>query len=117
MQQFVLRVIHHSPPPGRHTSLVVSPTLNSVQLYEMAKANVNILGLTVLIENTKRLLDNARRYSNWLRITIPLTSPGDYEKTELTLVPCCPSLLQLTYPAIPTAITKDFKLIEVQMEV
>ena len=52
-----------------------------------------------------------------MRITIPLTSPGDYEKTELTLVPGRLSLLQLTYPAIPTAITKDFKLIEVQMEV
>jgi hypothetical protein len=54
---------------------------------------------------------------NWLRITIPLTSPGDYEKTELILVSGHPSLLQLTYPAIPTAITKDFKLIEIQMEV
>ncbi len=107
----------YSPPPGRHTSLVVSPTLNSVQLYEMAKANVNILGLTILIGNTKRVLDNARGYLNWFRITIPLTSPSDYEKTELTLVPGCPSLLQLTYPAIPTAIAKDFKLIEVQMEV
>ncbi len=106
-----------SPPPGRHTSLVVSPTLNSVQLYEMAEANVNILGLTTLIGNTKRVLDNARGYLNWLRITIPLTSPGDYEKTELTLVPGRLSLLQLIYPAIPTAITKDFKLIEIQMEV
>jgi hypothetical protein len=54
---------------------------------------------------------------NWSRITIPLTSLGDYEKTELTLIPGCPSLLWLTYPAIPTAITKDFKLVEVQMEV
>jgi hypothetical protein len=63
------------------------------------------------------VLDNTRGYLNWLRITIPLTSPGDYEKTELTLVPGCLSLLQLTYPAIPTAITKDFQLIEVQMEV
>ncbi len=106
-----------SPPPGRHTSLVVSPTLNSIQLYETAKADVNILGLTALIGNNKRVLDNARGYSNWLRITIPLTSRGDYEKTELTLVPGCLPLLQLTYPAIPTAITKDFKLIEVQMEV
>ncbi len=106
-----------SPPPGRHTFLVVSHTLNSVQLYEMAEANVNILGLTALIGNTKRVLNNARGYLNWLRITIPPTSSGDYEKTELTLVPGCPSLLQLTYLAIPTAITKDFKLIEVQMEV
>jgi hypothetical protein len=56
----------HSPPPGRHTSLVVSPTLNSVQLYETAEANVNILGLTALIGNTKRVLDNARGYLNWL---------------------------------------------------
>ncbi len=57
-------------------------------------------------------------FLNWLRrITIPLTSPSDYEKTEFTLVPGCPSLLQLTYPAIPTAMTKGFKLIEVQMEV
>jgi hypothetical protein len=106
-----------SPPPGRHTSLVVSPTLNSIQLYETAEVDVNILGLTALIGNTKRVLDNARGYLNWLRITIPLTSPSDYEKTELTLVPGHPSFLQLTYPAIPTAITKDFKLVEVQMEV
>ncbi len=63
------------------------------------------------------MLNNARGYSNWLRITIPLTSPGDYEEAELTLVPGRPSLLQLTYPAIPTAITKNFKLIKVQMEV
>ncbi len=54
----------HSPPPGRHTSLVVSPTLDSVQLYETAEAGVNILGLIALIENTKRVLDNARGYSN-----------------------------------------------------
>jgi hypothetical protein len=105
-----------SPPPGRHTSLVVSPMLNSIQLYETAKANVNILGLTTLIGNTKHVLDNARGYSR-LRITIPLNCPGDYEKTELAQVPGCPSFLQLTYPAIPTAITKDFKLIEVLMEV
>jgi hypothetical protein len=32
----------HSLPPGRHTSLVVSPTLDSIQLYEMAEADVNI---------------------------------------------------------------------------
>jgi hypothetical protein len=60
----------HSPPPSRNTSLVVSPMLDSVQLYETAEANVNILGLTALIGNTKRVLDNARGYSNWLRITI-----------------------------------------------
>jgi hypothetical protein len=42
----------HSPPPGRHTSLVVLPTLDSIQLCEMAEANVNILGLTALIGNT-----------------------------------------------------------------
>jgi hypothetical protein len=39
----------HSPPSGRHTSLVVSSTLNSVLLYETAEADVNILGLTTLI--------------------------------------------------------------------
>jgi hypothetical protein len=33
----------HSPPLGKHTSLVVSPTLDSIQLYETAEANVNIL--------------------------------------------------------------------------
>jgi hypothetical protein len=107
----------HSPPSGRHASLVVPPTLNSIQLYETFEANVNILGLAALIENTKPVLNNARRYLNFLKITIPLTSPSDFEKTELTLVPGCPSLFQLTYPAIPTAMTTDFKLIEVQMEV
>ncbi len=50
----------HSPPPSRHTSLVVSPTLDSVQLYETAEADVNILGLTALIGNTKHVLDNAK---------------------------------------------------------
>jgi hypothetical protein len=112
-----IRAKGHSLPPGRHTSLVVSPMLDSVRLYETTKADVNILKLTALIGNTKRVLNNARGYLNWLRITIPLTSPGDYEKTELTLVPGCLSLLQLTYPAFPTASTKDFQLIEVQMEV
>jgi hypothetical protein len=63
------------------------------------------------------VLYNAQEYLNWLGITIPLTSLGDYEKTELILVPGCPSLLQLTYPAIPTSMTKDFKLIEVQIKV
>jgi hypothetical protein len=51
-----------SPPQGRHASLVVLPTLNPIQLYETAKANVNILGLIALIGNTKRVLDNARGY-------------------------------------------------------
>jgi hypothetical protein len=41
-----------SSPPGRHTSLVVFPMLNSIQLYETAEADVNILGLTALIGNT-----------------------------------------------------------------
>ncbi len=100
------------PPPGGHTSLVVSPMLNFIQLYEIAKADVNILGLKALIGNNKRVLDNARGYLNWLRITIPLTSLGGYEKTELTLVPGRPSLLQLTYPAIPTAITRTSNLLK-----
>ncbi len=99
----------HSPPPSRHTSLVVSPTLDSVQLYETAEADVNVLGLTALIGNAKRVLNNARGYSNWLRITIPLTSPSDYEKIELTLVPGCLSSSAYTpcnpysyYQGLPT---------------
>jgi hypothetical protein len=60
-----IRAQGHSSLSGRHTSLVVSPMLNSVKLYEMAKANINILGLTALIGNTKSVLNNASRgYSN-----------------------------------------------------
>jgi hypothetical protein len=52
-----------------------------------------------------------------MRITKPLNSPADYHKTELTVVPKCASILQLRYPAVSTALTKDFKYIEAQMEV
>jgi hypothetical protein len=52
-----------------------------------------------------------------MRTTKPLNSPADYDKTELTVVPKCPSILQLTYPAVSTALTKDVKFIEAQMEV
>jgi hypothetical protein len=51
-----------------------------------------------------------------MRITMPLTSPADYEKIELTLLPDRPQLLQLSYPAIPQAITNDFAMIKAQME-
>jgi hypothetical protein len=52
-----------------------------------------------------------------MRITKPLNSSAYYDKTELTVVPKCPSILQLTYPAVSAALTKDFKFIEAQMEV
>jgi hypothetical protein len=97
--------------------VVATPTFDTIQLYESSKSDANILGLTVLIGNTKRMLNNGRGYSNWMRITIPLTSPADYEKTVLMLVPDHPSFLQLAYHAISTAITQDFKHIEAQMEV
>ena len=52
-----------------------------------------------------------------MRITIPLTSPADYEKIELTLVlDRSQLLLQLSYPVIPQAIMNDFTMIEAQME-
>jgi hypothetical protein len=38
-------------------------------------------------------------------------------KTAFSLVPGYPSLLQIKYPAVSTALTKDFKIIEAQMEV
>ena len=100
-----------------HASMVVAtPTFDTIQLYESSESDANILGLTVLIGNTKHILDNGRGYSNWMRITIPLTSPTDYEKTVLMLLPDHPSFLQLAYHAISTAITQDFKHIEAQME-
>jgi hypothetical protein len=75
------------------------------------------MSLIVMVENGKRVTDNGRGYCNWMRITKPLNSPADYDKIELTVVPKCPSILQLTYPAVSTALTKDFKIIEAQMKV
>ena len=92
------------------------PTMSSIQLYQTAESDVNILGLTVIVRNSKRVLDNGRGYSNYMRITIPLTSPASYEKIELTLVPDQAQLLQLSYPAIPQAITNDFAMIDAQKE-
>jgi hypothetical protein len=74
------------------------------------------MGLIVADGNGK-LTDNGRGYCNWIRITKPLNSPADYDKTELTVVPKCPSILQLMYPAVSAALTMDFKFIEAQMEV
>ncbi len=52
-----------------------------------------------------------------MRLTIPVNSPTDYEKIDLTLLPNQPSLLQLIYPGVSEAIIKDYKLIKTQMEV
>jgi hypothetical protein len=92
------------------------PTMSSLQLYQTAESDVNILGLIAIVGNSKCMLDNGRGYSNYMRITIPLTFPTDYEKIELAFVPDFPHLLQLSYPAIPQAITNDFAMIEAQME-
>jgi hypothetical protein len=52
-----------------------------------------------------------------MRLTKQIHSPADYDKIEVTLIPGYPSLFQLTYPALSTALTKDFKHIEAQLEV
>jgi hypothetical protein len=90
----------HSRSPFKQTTLVglAQPQLSSFQLVESAKPDANVI--------------NGRGYCNWMRITKSLHSPADYDKTELTVVPKCPSILWLTYPAVSTALTKDFKFIE-----
>ena len=91
------RFLGRSPPPGRHSSMVLGipsiPTMSSIQLYQTAETDVNILGLIVIVGNSKCVLDNGRGYLNYMRITMPLTSPADYEKIELTLLPDPPQLL------------------------
>ncbi len=93
------------------------PQLSSLQLVQSAAANVNVMGLIVRAGNSKRVTDNGRGYCNWTRITKPLNTHADYDETELTVVPKCPSILQLRYPAVSTALIKDFQFIEAQMEV
>jgi hypothetical protein len=109
----------HSWSPFKQTALVGSawPQLSSFQLVESAEADANVMGLIVTVGNGKCVTHNGRGYCNWMRITKSLNSPAHYDKTELTVVPRCPSILQLTYPAVSTALTKDFKFIEAQMEV
>jgi hypothetical protein len=87
------------------------------QLVQSAKSDANFLGLFVTFGNSKRLTDNGRKFSNWMRISMQIHSPADYDKTDLMLVSGYPSLLQITYPAVSAASTKDFKFIEAQMEV
>ncbi len=109
----------HSHSPFKQMVLVglAQPQLSSFQLVEPAKTNANVMGLIVTVGNVKHVTDNGRGYCNWMRITKPLNSPPDYDKTELTVVPKCPSILQLRYPAVSTALTKDFKFIKAQIEV
>jgi len=87
------------------------------QLVESADGDANFMGLIVTFGNSKRLTDSGRKYSNWMRVTKPIYSLKDYAKTDLMLVQGHRSLLQITYPAVSTASTKDFKQIEAQMEV
>ncbi len=109
----------HSRSPFKQMALVslAQLQLSSFQLVESAKADANVMGLVVTVGNGKRVTNNGRGYCNWMRITKPLDSPADYDMTELTVVPKCPSILKLAYPAASTALTEDFKFIEAQMEV
>jgi hypothetical protein len=91
--------------------------MDTCQLVESSESNANPMGHLVVVGNSKRGTDSARSYSNWLRLTIPVNSPADYEKIDLTLVPNQALLLQLEYHGVSEAIIKDFKLIETQMEV
>ena len=106
-----------SPAPGRRALFAIAPQMDTCQLVESSESNANPMGLLVVVGNSKRGTDSARSYSNWLRLTIPVNSPADYEKIDLTLVPNQASLLQLEYPGVSEAIIKDYKLIETQMEV
>ena len=106
-----------SPAPGRRALFAIAPQMDTCQLVESSESDANPMGLLVVVGNSKRVTDSARTYSNWLRITIPVKSPADYEKIDLTLVPNQASLLQLEYPGVSEAIIKDYKLIETQMEV
>jgi hypothetical protein len=94
------------PPQGKPSHLV-----------KTADADANVLGLTVTIGSSKRITHNKMGFLNWARITKQLSSPADYEKTDLSLVSGYPSLLQIKYHAVSTALTNDFKYIEAQMEV
>jgi len=87
------------------------------QLVESADGDANFMGRFVTFGNSKRLTDSGRKFSNWMRVTKPIHSLKDYDKTDLMLVHGYPSLLQITYPAVSAASTKDFKHIEAQMEV
>ena len=119
-QMKALNVTGHSPnrsPGSRRALFAIAPQMNTCQLVESSESDVNPMGLLVVVGNSKRGTDNARSYSNWLRVTFPVNSPADYEKIDLTLIPNQASLLQLTYPGVSEAIIKDYKLIETQMEV
>jgi hypothetical protein len=89
----IIAACSHSHSPFKQTALVglAQPQLSSFQLIESAKANANVMGLIVMVGNGKRVTDNGRGYCNWMRITKPLNSPAD--KTELTVVSKCPSIL------------------------
>ena len=84
------------------------------QLVESADGDANFMGLIVTIGNSKCLTDSGRKYSNWMRVTKPIYSLKDYAKTDLMLVQGHPSLLQITYPAVSTALTNDFKKLKVK---
>jgi hypothetical protein len=81
------------------------PQVKPSQLVESADADANVLGLIVTIGISKRCTDNTRGFLNWARNTKQLASPSDYEKTELSLVPGYPSLLQIKYPSVSTVLT------------
>ena len=119
-QMKALNVTGRSPnrsPGSRRALFAIAPQMNTCQLVESSESDVNPMGLLVVVGNSKRGTDNARSYSNWLRVTFPVNSPADYEKIDLILIPNQASLLQLTYPGVSEAIIKDYKLIETQMEV
>jgi hypothetical protein len=121
-QMKALKVTGRSPirspgAQGRRALFAIAPQMDTCQLVESSESDANPMGLLVVVGNSKRVTDSARTYSNWLRITIPVKSPADYEKINLTLVPNQASLLQLEYPGVSEAIIKDYKLIETQMEV
>jgi hypothetical protein len=118
-QMKALNVAGRSPicSPGRRALFAIAPQMDTCQLVESSESDANPMGLLVVVGNSKRGTDSARSYSNWLRLTIPVNSPADYEKIDLTLLPNQASLLQLIYPGVSEAIIKDYKLIETQMEV
>ena len=82
-----------SPTRNTVTTMVGYQHQKPFQLVESADSDANIMSLTVMVGNGKRLSDNGKYYYNYMRITKLLSSSADYDKTNLRLVSGQPHLL------------------------
>jgi len=89
-----------SPTRNTVTTMVGYQHQKPFQLVESADSDANIMSLTVMVGNGKRLSDNGKYFYNYMRITKLLPSSADYDKTDLRVVPGQPNLLEFTYPAV-----------------